>query len=155
ATADSDDAPFTKQYLYEQLRILGEHDFAREYLGVPSGGPPRPFPLGLFERADYLSIPPLPPGAAVAHVPADPSLWPINHLLIAHDVGRTNDRSTAVVGGYSPLRPDELIIKEINELPQGYFGHKLASEVSVVDARHQRNAVILPDLSNDASYAEV
>jgi hypothetical protein len=75
--------------------------------------------------------------------------------LITHDVGRTNDRSTAVVGGYSPLVPNELVVKEIVELPQGYFGHQLAATLMAVDARYQHNAVIVPDLSTDASYAEV
>ena len=33
----------------------------------------------------------------------DPSTWPaFKPLIIAHDVGRSRDRSTAVVGGISP-----------------------------------------------------
>jgi hypothetical protein len=47
------------------------------------------------------------------------------------------------------------VVKEIAELPQGYFGHQLASALVDVDARYYHNAVIVPDLSNDASYAEV
>jgi hypothetical protein len=36
----------------------------------------------------------------------DPGLWPRLHpLLIAHDVGGSRDRSTAVVGGYSGYAP--------------------------------------------------
>jgi hypothetical protein len=95
------------------------------------------------------------PGSAFPLVPDDPARWPIKYPIIAHDVGRTNDRSTAVVGGYSPLVPNELVVKEVNELPQGYFGHQLASALVEVDAGCQHNAVIVADLSNDASYAEV
>jgi hypothetical protein len=94
-------------------------------------------------------------GSAFPLVPDDPARWPIKYPLITHDVGRTHDRSTAVVGGYSPLVPSELVVKEIVELPQGYFGHQLASALMNVDARYYHDAVIVPDLSNDASYAEV
>ena len=38
ATADSEDAPFSKQYLEAQRKILGEQDFKQEYLGIPGGG---------------------------------------------------------------------------------------------------------------------
>jgi hypothetical protein len=34
----------------------------------------------------------------------DPTTWPVfRPLIIAHDVGRSRDRSTAVVGGNSPF----------------------------------------------------
>jgi hypothetical protein len=55
----------------------------------------------------------------------------------------------------APLVHAELVVKEIVELPQGYFDHQLAGALVEVDARYQHNAVIVPDLSNDASYAEV
>ena len=52
----------------------------------------------------------------------DPRLWPYLHpLLIAHDVGGSRDRSTAVVGGFSGYAPGILGIKEFNELPQGLW----------------------------------
>jgi hypothetical protein len=75
--------------------------------------------------------------------------------MIAHDVGRSRDRSTAVVGGLSPFQPDLLGIAELNELPQGLFGSARANELAAVDARYGRNAVIIADLSYDPTYAQV
>jgi hypothetical protein len=85
----------------------------------------------------------------------DPSLWPIKYPLIAHDVGRTNDRSTAVVGGYCASVAGVIGIKELIELPQNCYGHELANQLAMVDGRYNRDAVIITDLSNDATYAEV
>jgi hypothetical protein len=85
----------------------------------------------------------------------DPSLWPYLHpLLIAHDVGGSRDRSTAVVGGFSGYASGILGITEFNELPQGLYGSDRASALARVDARHDRNALIIADLSNDSSYGE-
>ena len=85
----------------------------------------------------------------------DPGLWPHLHpLLIAHDVGGSRDRSTAVVGGYCGYAPGILGIKEFNELPQGLYGSARASALAQVDARYDRNALIVADLSNDTSYGE-
>ena len=75
-------------------------------------------------------------------------------LIIAHDVGRSRDRSTAVVGGNSPCGRRLLGISEAEELPQGLFGSARASALAVVDRRHHNNALIVADLSNDATYAE-
>jgi hypothetical protein len=155
ATADAEGMPFTQQFLDEQRQILGEQDFNQEYLGIPGGGNASPFTWDHYERATGVHAPTVPPGSAFPLVPNNAALWPIKYPLITHDVGRTNDRSTAVVGGYSPLAPNELVVMEIVELPQGYFGHQLAAALVDVDARYQHNAVIVPDLSNDASYAEV
>jgi hypothetical protein len=155
ATADMPGMPFTQQFLDQQRQILGEQDYNQEYLGIPGGGNASPFTWDHYERATGVYAPLVPPGSAFPTVPDDPAHWPIKYPLITHDVGRTNDRSTAVVGGYSPLVPNELVVKEINELPQGYFGHQLAGALMDVDARYHHNAVIVPDLSNDASYAEV
>jgi hypothetical protein len=83
----------------------------------------------------------------------DPGLWPIKYPLIAHDVARTTDRSTAVVGGYCGSG-EILGIKELIELPQNCCGHDLASELAVVDGRYNRDAVIIADLSADPTYAE-
>jgi hypothetical protein len=88
--------------------------------------------------------------------PHDPNTWPVfRPLIIAHDVGRTRDRSTAVVGGNSPVAPRLLGIKELEELPQNLFGSARASALAVVDRRYNGNALIVADLSNDATYAEV
>jgi hypothetical protein len=88
--------------------------------------------------------------------PDNPTTWPsFNPLIIAHDVGRTRDRSTAVVGGNSPFQPRLLGIAELYELPQGLYGGARASTLAAVDRVHHHNALIVADLSNDATYAEV
>ena len=88
--------------------------------------------------------------------PDDPRTWPsFKPLIIAHDVGRSRDRSTAVVGGNCPLGPRVLGIIESEELPQGLYGSARASALAVIDRRHQSNGLIVADLSTDASYAEV
>jgi hypothetical protein len=86
----------------------------------------------------------------------DVKSWPgFKPLIIAHDVGRSHDRSTAVVGGNSPFGRRLLGIDEAAELPQNLYGSSLASALTAVDARYGRNALIVADLSNDATYAEV
>jgi hypothetical protein len=86
----------------------------------------------------------------------DVDTWPgFRPQIIAHDVGRSHDRSTAVVGGLAPYGPKLLGILEAEELPQNLFGHRRANALATVDARHNRNALIVADLSNDATYAEV
>jgi hypothetical protein len=90
----------------------------------------------------------------MTHFLDDPANWPIKIPIIAHDVGRTNDRSTAVVGGFCPSVPGVIGVKEIVELPQNCYGSALANELAAVDQRYYRDAVIAADLSNDASYAE-
>jgi hypothetical protein len=50
----------------------------------------------------------------------DPNTWPcFSPLIIAHDVGRSRDRSTAVVGGLGPFEPRLIGTKEAHELPAG------------------------------------
>jgi hypothetical protein len=86
----------------------------------------------------------------------DPRSWPrFSPLIIAHDVGRSRDRSTAVVGGNCPVAPRLLGIQELEELPEGLFGSPRASALAAVDGRHDNNALIVADLSNDPTYAEV
>jgi hypothetical protein len=86
----------------------------------------------------------------------DVNTWPaFKPLIIAHDVGRSRDRSTAVVGGNSPYGPRLLGIREAEELPQNLFGSARASALAAIDRRHYSNALIVADLSNDATYAEV
>jgi hypothetical protein len=86
----------------------------------------------------------------------DPNTWPrFNPLIIAHDVGRSRDRSTAVIGGNSPVQPRLLGIKELVELPQGLYGSPRASALATIDRQHNCNALIVVDLSNDPTYAEV
>jgi transposase len=50
----------------------------------------------------------------------DPTTWPIKIHLIAHDVGRSNDRSTAAVGDHCPFRGGRLLgVQQFVELPFG------------------------------------
>ena len=84
-----------------------------------------------------------------------PETWPIYYpLIIAHDVGRVRDRSTAVVGGGSPIQSSVLGILDLRELPQGLYGSARASALAAIDRHYQSNALIVADLSNEASYGE-
>jgi hypothetical protein len=88
--------------------------------------------------------------------PEDPTTWPcFRPLIIAHDVGRSNDRSTAVIGGLSPSQPSLIGVAYGDELPQGLYGHALANQLVSIDRRFQSNAVIVADISRDDSYAEI
>ena len=78
-----------------------------------------------------------------------------NPLIIAHDVGRSDDRSTAVIGGNGPFQPRLLGIRELHELPQGQYGSARASALATIDRRYNSNALIVADLSKDDTYAEV
>ena len=85
----------------------------------------------------------------------DPNTWPcFRPPIIAHDVGRSRDRSTAVIGGNSPFQPRLLGIKELEELRQGLYGSARASELATIDRRYNSNALIVADLSSDPTYAE-
>ena len=85
----------------------------------------------------------------------NPATWPLfRPLIIAHDVGRTRDRSTAVIGGNGPFEPRLLGIAALEELPQGLYGSSRASALATVDRRYGSNALIVADLSNDPTYAE-
>ncbi len=85
----------------------------------------------------------------------DPATWWLKYPIIAHDVGRTNDRSTAVIGGTFPYRPGVVGIKELIELPQGLYGSDLANVLAEIDRRYGNDALIVADLSSDATYGEV
>ena len=56
--------------------------------------------------------------------PFDPGLRLIKIPIIAHDVGRSHDRSTAVIGGHCSLfsGPRLLEVREFRELPLGIYG---------------------------------
>jgi hypothetical protein len=87
-----------------------------------------------------------------------PTLRYFDPPIIAHDVARSRDRSTAVIGGRSPwhfpMQPSHIGIGELIELPQGLYGSARASALAKIDYRYDNNALIVADLSNDASYAE-
>jgi hypothetical protein len=87
--------------------------------------------------------------------PDDPTTWLIKIPLIAHDVGRTKDRSTAVVGGHCPFLGGGLLgVQQFLELPLGLYGSQLANALAAVDQSYDRNCLIVADLSSDAAYAE-
>ena len=88
--------------------------------------------------------------------PIDPRRYPIKVPIIAHDVGRSNDRSTAVVGGHClPFFGRQLLVQEFRELPVGIYGSQLANELAKIDQNYNRDCLIVADLSNDATYGEV
>ena len=66
-----------------------------------------------------------------------------------------DDRSTAVIGGNGPFEPRLLGIRELHELPQGLYGSARAGALAAIDRQYNSNALIVVDLSNDATYAEV
>jgi Terminase large subunit, T4likevirus-type, N-terminal len=63
ATADTVNF-FTEEYLKQQRRLLGEHNFNREYLGIPLGATGSPFSWDLYVRATQIHVPLVQPGAA-------------------------------------------------------------------------------------------
>ena len=74
ATADTDPTLFTPQFLEQERQALGEHDFNREYLGIPGGGQASPFTWELYERATQIRVPLMPPGPAFAPPQARPGV---------------------------------------------------------------------------------
>ena len=56
----------------------------------------------------------------------------------------------------SPFSGPRLLgIGELIELPQGLYGSARASALAAIDRRYNSNAIIVADLSNDPTYAEV
>jgi hypothetical protein len=98
----------------------------------------------------YTSDPP------IIYHPNDPSTWlRMKPRMIAHDVARSRDRSTAVVGGNSPIAPRRLGITEFIELPQGLYGSARASALAAIDRLYNSDSLIIFDMSNDVTYGEV
>jgi hypothetical protein len=88
--------------------------------------------------------------------PDNPKTWhSFKPPIIAHDVGCTRDRSTAVMGGISPFHPNVLGITELYELPQGRYGNARAQALAEIDRRFGSRALIIVDVSNERTYAEV
>lgn len=88
--------------------------------------------------------------------PDDPSTWLLKIPIIAHDVGRTNDRSTAVIGGHCPFNLGTPVVgvQEVLELPLELYGSELANALAAIDQHYDRNCLIVADLSNDPTYTE-
>ena len=87
--------------------------------------------------------------------PNDVTTWGyFRPTIIAHDVGYSRDRSTAVIGGNSPVTPHLIGIGELIELPQGLYGSPRAYEVGQIDIGYDNNALVVADFSNDLTYVE-
>jgi hypothetical protein len=87
--------------------------------------------------------------------PDDPTSWPcFRPQIIAHDVARSRDHSTAMIGGLSPYETPLIGVIDAIELPPKLYGTGRASALAAVDRQHHCNAVIVADLSHDPSYAE-
>jgi Terminase large subunit, T4likevirus-type, N-terminal len=142
ATVDVEATLITPDALERARRQLNEDDFNREYLGIPAGSQVSPFTYKLYERA--------------TQTPVHPNMWDFfKPHIIAHDVGHTKDRSTAVIGGPSPLAPGLIGIKEFEELPQGLSGNTRVDAVAMHDRRYDCKALIIVDLTYDPSYADL
>src|SRR5207344_1908794 len=141
ATIDVEPNLIAPEVLERARRQLSEDDFKREYLGVPAGSQVSRFTFELYERA--------------TQTPMHPNMFDVfKPHIIAHDVGHTKDRSTAVIGGLSPLAPGLIGLREFEELPQGLSGHTRADALAMIDSRHHK-ALIIADLSFDPSYADI
>ena len=157
ATAD-DVSFFSREMLQNQRSLIGEHRFKREYLGIPLGAETSPFSWELYDRAARVHVPLVPNGPAFGsrqYNAGDVTTWPLFKPIIAHDVGRSRDRSTAVVGGNNPFGHQQLGIVEARELPQNLFGSERANALATIDRQYHHNSLIVADLSNDATYAEI
>jgi hypothetical protein len=141
ATIDVEPTLISPDVLERAKRQLSEDDFKREYLGIPAGSQVSPFTVELYQRA--------------TQTPVHPNMWDFfKPHIIAHDVGHTKDRSTAVIGGPSPLAPDVIGLREFLELPQGLSGNTRADALSMIDGRYPKGLIIV-DLSYDPSYADI
>ena len=58
---------FEPAYLEQERRALGEHNFNREYLGIPIGATASPFGWDLYERATQIRAPLVRWGRAFEH----------------------------------------------------------------------------------------
>ncbi len=139
ATVDEDPTLFPAKFLEEERTNLGEEGYKREYLGIPTGGQVSPFTWEMYDGATSPSL------AIVFPKP----------VIIAHDVGRSEDRSTAVCGGPSVLAPGIVGVERFEELPLNLSGHALADALSRVDRCFNSKTLIVADISTDGTYGEV
>ena len=128
--------------LERERKAMGEEAYKREFLGIPAGGNVSPFEWSLYERATQLLVP--------------AQVWNFcRPFFIAHDVGRSEDYSTAVIGGPSPLAPELVNLKEFHELSQGLYASARVEALAAYDRLYDHKAMIVVDTSNDATYAEL
>jgi Terminase large subunit, T4likevirus-type, N-terminal len=77
---------FDPRYLEQEHRALGEHDFNREYLGIPMGAHSSLFNWDMYERATRIHTPLVPPGPSFGPPPEQsgvPIANPFQHLKTA------------------------------------------------------------------------
>jgi hypothetical protein len=85
----------------------------------------------------------------------DVSTWPgFKPTIISHDVGRSHDRSTAVVGGPGAFNIGLIGVEQAIELPLGLSGSPLASALAAIDRQYCGNSLVIADLTFDPTYAE-
>lgn len=86
----------------------------------------------------------------------NPKNWPgYKPAIIAHDVARIRDRSTAVLGGVCPFDPQIVGIEAAYEFPLGLLGHCRADVLAEIDRCFGARNLIVADVTNDSTYAEV
>ena len=149
---------YEPEYLERVRRTLGEVAYNREYLGIPTGTHTSPFAWDLYDRGVRVHTPLVasnPSFNSRTYNAGDVMSWPLYKPIIAHDVGRSRDRSTAVVGGNNPFGHEQLGIVAAHELPLNLFASDRANALARIDQTYNHNCLIVADLSNDASYAEI
>ena len=157
-TADMPDCPLLPEQIEKERVALSDAEFKREYLGIPAGGVVSPFGWELYDRATRVHAPTLQNGPRFGsrlYNHTDVASWPLYKPIIAHDVARSRDRSTAVVGGNNPLGHRQLGIVAAHELPQNLFGSARANAIAAIDQSYNYSSLIVADLSYDPTYAEV
>ena len=157
-TADMPDCPLPPEHLAKERAEMSEQDYKREYLGIPAGTHTSPFGWDLYDRAIRVHAPSMPNGPRFGsrlYNAADVTTWPLYKPIIAHDVGRTRDRSTAVVGGNNPYGHRQLGILVAHELPQNLFASARANALAAIDQTYNHSSLIVVDLSDDRTYAEI
>src|SRR5262245_45159665 len=142
ATVDEDPALFSAAFLEEEKANLGEECFKREYYGIPSGGQVSPFTWEMYQRAMQGRE-----DSVILQVPKP--------VIIAHDVGRSQDYSTAVIGGRSPLKPELTGIGELEEMPLGLSVSARIDRLAAIDQRYGCKTIIIADLSSNEAYADL
>lgn len=141
-TVDKDPSLYSTAHLTEERLVLGEDRFKREYLGIPAGGLVSPFKWDYFDHA--------------VKAPLIEGTWNmLKPTIIVHDVGCTKDRSTAVVGGRTPLATGMTMLERFIELPQGLIGRNRAEALAAVDRLYGHRTLIFVDTSYDPTYVEV
>ena len=85
ATADQVNF-FSEEFLKQQLGLMGEHKFNREYFGIPGGAEASPFGWDLYERATEVRVPLVAPGPAFGR-PAQTAVRIINPFQRLQQLG--------------------------------------------------------------------